>query len=85
MMTMIEDKLDARLEIRLTPAQLQKLKSEAAAREISVGSLVRETLELRYVVSREDKLDAVKKLAGLEAPVRNWEELKAEITQGMLK
>lgn len=81
---MTEDKLDARLEIRLTPAQLQKLKSEASAREISVGSLVRETLELRYAVSREDKLAAVKKLAGLETPVRNWEELKDEIAQGML-
>ncbi len=81
---MAEDKLDARLEIRLTPAQLQKLKNEASAREISVGSLVRETLELRYAVSREDKLAAVKKLAGLETSVRNWEELKEEIAQGML-
>ncbi len=81
---MAEDKLDARLEIRLTPAQLQKLKDEAKAREISVGSLVRETLELRYAVSREDKLAAVKKLAGLETPVRNWEELKDEIAHGLL-
>lgn len=81
---MAEDKLEARLEIRLTPEQLQKLKSEASSREISVGSLVRETLEMRYAVSREDKLTAVKKLGDLETPVKNWKELKKEIEQGML-
>lgn len=81
---MTENKLDARLEIRLTPEQLQKLKSEASARNISVGNLVRETLELRYTVSREDKLAAVKKLAGLKTPVKNWEDLKKEIALGML-
>jgi NTP pyrophosphatase (non-canonical NTP hydrolase) len=84
-MIMAEDKLDARLEIRLTPEQLKKLKSEASSRDISVGSLVRETLELRYAVSREDKLAAVEKLAGLETPVKNWEDLKKEIAQGMIK
>ncbi len=81
---MAEDKLEARLEIRLTPEQLQKLKDEASARDMSVGSLVRETLEMRYAVSREDKLAAVKKLGDLKAPVKNWEELKEEIEQGML-
>ncbi len=81
---MTEDKLEARLEIRLTPEQLQKLKDEASARDISVGGLVRETLEMRYAVTREDKLAALKKLGNLETPVKNWEELKQEIEQGML-
>ena len=81
---MTEDKLDARLEIRLTPEQLQKLKDEASARDISVGSLVRETLEMRYAVSQKDKLAAVKKLGELKTPVKNWEEIKKEIELGML-
>lgn len=80
---MTEDKLDARLEIRLTPEQLQKLKDEASARDISVGSLVRETIEMRYAVTREDKLAAVKKLGELKTPVKSWEEMKKEIEQGM--
>ncbi len=82
---MAEEKLEARLEIRLTPEQLQKLKGEASARDISVGSLVRETLEMRFAISQEDKLEAVKKLGNIETTVKNWEEMKKEIEQGMFK
>jgi hypothetical protein len=39
---------------------------------------------MRYAVTREDKLAALKKLGNLETPVKNWEELKQEIEQGML-
>jgi uncharacterized protein (DUF1778 family) len=76
---MRDKKLEARLEVRLDPDQLDKLKKEAAEKNISVGSLVREAIDLRYTISREDKLRAVQQLADLDAPVTKWEVIKKEI------
>jgi uncharacterized protein (DUF1778 family) len=82
---MQDKKLDARLEIRLHPEQLQKLKDEAAAKNTSVGNLVREAIDQHYQVSREDKLKAVQQMAQINAPVTNWEQMKKEIESGYLK
>ena len=72
-MTGLQDKkLDARLEIRLHPEQLKKLKDEAAG--TSVGNLVREAIDQHYEVSREEKLKAVQQMANINAPVTNWEQ-----------
>ncbi len=78
-------KKSARLEIRLYPEQLKKLKDEAAANSISVGELVREAIDQRYAVSRDERLKAVEKMAGLDAPVTVWEQMKKEIEAGYLK
>ena len=80
---MIQNKLEARLEIRLAPEQLKNLKEEAASRNASVGSLVREAIDLRYEVTENQKLNAVKKLAELDAPVSNWDKMKSEIEKGV--
>ncbi|MEW6624413.1 MAG: ribbon-helix-helix protein, CopG family [Bacillota bacterium] len=82
---MREKKLDARLEIRLYPEQLKKLKDEAAAKNTSVGDLVREAIDQRYKVSRDDKLKAVEQMANINAPVTNWQQMKKEIESGYLK
>jgi len=79
---MEDQKLKARLEIRLQPEQLRKLKEEAAKKNSSVGSIVREAIDNHYKVSTKDKLAAVKKLSGLHAPVKDWEDMKKEIEAG---
>ncbi len=76
---MEEEKLGARLEIRLNPDQLEKLKKEAAEKKKSVGSIVREAIELRYEISEEDRLKAIQQISGLNAPVADWEQMKKEI------
>jgi len=49
-------KLEARLEIRLDPQQLQNLKDEAAAKGTSVADLVREAIStLRSIKGGEVK------------------------------
>ncbi len=78
-------KLDARLEIRLHPEQLQKLKEEAAEKKTSVGNLVREAIDQHYVMSTEKKLRAIEQLTQINAPVTNWEQMKKEIEAGYLK
>ncbi len=82
---MDQHKLEARLEIRLASEQLKKLKEEAKARDTSVGSLVREAIDLRYDVTVDQKLEAIKKLAAMEAPVSSWDEMKNEIEKGIHK
>ncbi len=79
---MSENRLDARLEIRLLPEKLQILKDEAARRNISVGGIVREAIDSYCAVSAEEKLAAVRKLAELKAPVAAWDEMKKEIEEG---
>ncbi len=82
---MRDEKLNERLEIRLYPEQLKKLKEEAAAKNTSVGELVREAIDKRYEVSRDDRLKAVQQMAGINAPVADWEQMKKEIEEGYLK
>jgi predicted small secreted protein len=82
---MRDKKLDARLEIRLYPEQLKKLKDEATAKNTSVGDLVREAIDKRYNVSTDDKLKAVKQMANINAPITNWEQMKKEIESGYRK
>ncbi len=81
----MEKKLDARLEIRLYPEQLHKLRKEAKNKRTSIGNIVREAIDQRYQVSSEDKLKAVRKLAGINAPVSDWEQMKQEIETGTEK
>ncbi len=76
---MADNRLDARLEIRLLPEKLQMLKDEAAKKNTSVGGIVREAIDSYCAVSAEEKLAAVKKLAELKAPVTTWDEMKKEI------
>ena len=78
-------KLEKRLEIRLYPKQLQKLKDEAEAKNTSVGELVREAIEQRYEVSVQDKLEALQMMSSINAPVSTWEEMKKEIERGIIK
>lgn len=78
-------KLDARLEIRLYPEQLERLKEEAAKYNTSVGNIVREAIEQRYQVTAAEKLKAVQQLSGINAPVSDWEQMKKEIEAGMEK
>jgi uncharacterized protein (DUF1778 family) len=82
---MKKKKLEARLEIRLTPAQLEKLKTEAAETHSSVGELVREAIDQRYQVSTEEKVASVRNMALINAPVSDWETLKKEIDLGRMK
>jgi hypothetical protein len=79
---MTDKNLEARLEIRLSASQLQKLKDEAKRKNTSVGELVREAIGRQYEISVEEKLNALKKMAEMQEPVSDWETLKKEIEAG---
>jgi len=81
----MDKNLHARLEIRLDPEYLAKLKAEAKEKNTSVGSLVRESIENRYQITNEDRIKAVEKMATINAPVADWEQMKKEIESGLEK
>ncbi len=73
-----------RLEVRLSPVHYEILHKEATQRGVSMGRLVREAVEEKYGNLRTQRIEAVRKLALLNAPVADWEQMKREIEQGYL-
>ncbi len=78
-------KLSERLEIRLEPGQLEKLKKEARDKNASVGEIVREAITQKYDTAAAGKIAAAQDLEMIGAPVKEWEEMKKEIEAGRNK
>lgn len=79
---MKKNKLSERLEIRVEPGQLEKLKKDALVNNTSVGEIVREAIETKYKTTQAEKIAAAKDLEQVNAPVKNWEDMKKEIEAG---
>jgi len=71
--------LTQRLEIRLDTTTLRMLEAEARRRGLSVGALVREAIRRLLEEDAAARQAAVERLAGLDAPVADWETMKREI------
>ncbi len=74
-----------RLEIRVEPQQLEKLKADARRRKIPIGEIIREVIDQKYAVTREEKIKEAQKMFKLELPIKNWDEMKREIEEGYRK
>jgi len=62
-----------------------KLKDRARRDNVSIGGLVREAVATYYgVKTKEDKLQALKKLKDLDLPVADPEIMEKEIIKGAL-
>jgi len=71
--------LSKKTTILFPPDLHERLSRLAAQKGISLGELVRSACEKQYgIVSREDRLAAVRKLAALELPVGDPGEMKLE-------
>ena len=71
--------LTERLQVRLSPQTLKLLRQEAQRRRVSVAQVVREAVDLMLQQDREARIQAAEALFRVEAPVADWEEMKAEI------
>ena len=73
-----------RTQVLLTPEQLARLKRIAARDGRSVGSVVREAVD-SFVESEPDRRQrALDRLFAMNAPVDDWEVMKAQIMEGQL-
>ena len=71
--------LSKKTTILFPPDLHERLSRLAAKKGVGLGELVRSACEKQYgIVSREDRLAAVRKLAALELPVGDPGEMKLE-------
>jgi predicted transcriptional regulator len=77
--------LRKRVEVLFEPSEYHRLEELAQAKRRSVGSLVREAVEQLYLQpSREERLQAVERLASQNFDFGSWEEVKEEIIRGKI-
>ncbi len=76
--------LSARMQLLLTEEQRGRLRRRAREEGVSVGALVRQAVDayLAGPVPPATRTDALRRLYALEAPVADWDNMKAEIESG---
>jgi predicted DNA-binding protein len=71
-----------RTQVLLSPEQLQRLKRLASRTHKSVGAVIRDAVDAYTTVPPDERRAAVERLMELEAPVDDWEVMKAQIEAG---
>ena len=71
-----------RTQVLLTPAQRRRLQRIAEERRMSVGALIRDAVDAYLVPTTRSRSEALADLCALEAPVSEWETMKADILRG---
>jgi hypothetical protein len=73
-----------RTQVLLSPEQLARLKRIAARDGRSVGSVIREAVDSFIDPGLDSRRRALDSLISLNAPVDDWEVMKAEILRSQL-
>jgi predicted transcriptional regulator len=73
-----------RTQVLLSPAQVEKLKRIAARDERSVGAVIREAIDSFIDPGEDARRRAFKEMITMNAPVDDWEVMKAEIMKSQL-
>lgn len=73
-----------RTQVLLSPDQLARLKRIAARDGRSVGSVIREAVDSFVEAEPDRRQRALKRLLAMDAPVDDWEVMKAQILQSQL-
>ncbi len=71
-----------RTQVLLTTEQRRRLELRASAEQRSMGAVIRDAIDAYVGLSERTRLDAAEDLLQTEAPVADWEEMKAEIVRG---
>lgn len=71
-----------RTQVLLSPSQRRRLERLAAQQRRSVGAVIRDALEAYAGTSGRTRQEAADSLLETEAPVADWEQMKAEILRG---
>jgi predicted transcriptional regulator len=75
-----------RTQVLLSPEQLRRVKRLARRERRSVGAIIREAVDAYTETPAVDdaRRAAIERLMALEAPVDDWEVMKAQILAGSL-
>ena len=76
---MVTAEYTERIQVLVAPEQLARLRALGYRQRRSVGSLIREAVETVYFAQDVDRrLAAVERLAGMNLPVSDWEQMERE-------
>lgn len=71
--------LSERVQVLFSAEQLARIRALARREGRSVGSLIREAVEVQYLADDQARrLDAVRRLAAMRLPVDDWETMERE-------
>ena len=74
-----------RTQVLLPEDQYLRLRREAEARHCSIGRLVREAVDaMQHGDTRQARIGAAKRIAAMDLPVADWEQMEQEIERGLL-
>ena len=73
-----------RTQVLLSPAQLARLKRIAARDGRSVGAVIRDAVDSFVEAEPDRRQQALDRLLALNAPVDDWEVMKAQIMKSQL-
>ena len=73
-----------RTQVLLSPEQLARLKRIAERDGRSVGSVIREAVDSFVEAEPDRRQTALKRLLAMNAPVDDWEVMKAQIMKSQL-
>jgi hypothetical protein len=73
-----------RTQVLLTPDQRRRLERRARDEHRSVGAVIRDAVDAYTGSSGRTRVAAAESLLALEAPVDDWQAMKAEIERGAL-
>jgi hypothetical protein len=74
--------LTERTQVLLSPEQSARLKRIARREGRSVGSVIRDAVDAYAGGTVDRRREALERLFAIEAPVADWEVMKAEIIDG---
>ncbi len=73
-----------RLQVLVTPEQRGRLERIAARERRSMGAVIREAIDAYTLPRARSRKEALEAILAMNAPVADWEQMKAEIEQGAL-
>lgn len=73
-----------RTQVLLSPEQRARLERIAAREGRSLGAVIREAVDAYTLPRARSRGEALQSLFSINAPVGDWEQMKAEIIEGAL-
>ncbi len=73
-----------RTQVLLSPEQVDRLKRIAARDGRSVGAIIRDAVDSFTTSQPDSRQRALASMFSMEAPVDDWEVMKAQILRGQL-
>jgi hypothetical protein len=71
-----------RTQVLLTPSQRQRLERIASREGRSLGAVIRDAIDAYTLPRARPRDEALRSLMRLDAPVDDWDRMKADIARG---